>query len=937
MSARTVFPALGTQTKDGQTITGVLVLEQYAHLDWDWLNCFPTNVDGSNPIDDTYFGNDQPWKQPANTIYQQANELLQMSSDYFYSTCEMGFLRAFGEANRPLLEAMVTTGRLRIVGGGITSPDNLLSNGEAFFRNYVVGLHWMKSVSLPWTRCVWLPDDFGHDSQLPVQLVAMDALAVGFARCPMAPAYQENMTELQPMKMGHILSSTPPEGGGCDFYWLASDGSQIFAHWMPSSYAQGSRLYGIPGSPPEPLTRAAVQRLLGGYLQQNQPCSPTPYVHVPVASDFFVPLGGGSPTTEVQPTLLNYIAAWNDNHSTVPAVLSTFDQYVEQVLGCVRGDSLRNRTFHGEASSPQTTFRSNPNWMGFYASRMNIKRLHHQATRALLAAETLDAVLTVVASPLTDAASLLAAWDQLAPSTHHDYITGTAVDQVVAQEQIPLLNLALASGTALISAQMQALAASLNPAADALVVFNPLGVARTGTLVEIAPALAKQLALPAAQGQYAAGGNVLVYVTAPSAGYQTFTGDFPASPSPVTCTTPDEGETFILSNGLLSATISRATNWEVSVSVDGSARPFVSGNHLSIYGDSGSIYEFGFECSGTKSSWTPSSCNYDNMFPLLPSNVNAGPAMQTEQGPLRGTVEATIDMTVTVPNALEPTSETQRYTLRYSLVAGEPFLRMTVIGQAPANTSVFTSFTFTQPIVSLEHGTPYHWDYKEEARFGTSADWDAVFEPTHDFVSAWSADGLLGTIYHLSVPPWAMNGNQLVGAILRNTPGACDCDGRGAEGNDNGLHVIEYALRIPHEMGAASTGQPLQEARAYNTPLYTAVASPSAGSAPLVFSLAEVAAPPAAMITAIKRGTFDDGELFVRVYVPISCSPTTFPPVTPLVPVTVTVACNTAGAVVATALEQIPSSTDPMVVEPSNGQFSFKTARAITTVRLPSP
>src|SRR5207247_4614860 len=127
--------------------------------------------------DPGYFGGN---RQPADVIYSQAHDLLQLTGDYTYATCEMGFLQAFGASCPALLDDMVQSGRLRIVSGGSTSPDSLLSNGECFLRNYIVGLQWMQTVSLPWTGCVWLPDDFGHDSQLPATLVAMGVLAVGF-------------------------------------------------------------------------------------------------------------------------------------------------------------------------------------------------------------------------------------------------------------------------------------------------------------------------------------------------------------------------------------------------------------------------------------------------------------------------------------------------------------------------------------------------------------------------------------------------------------------------------------------------------------------------------------------------------------------------------------------------------------------------------------
>jgi hypothetical protein len=51
-------------------------------------------------------------------------------------------------------------------------------------RNYLTGLLWMRTENITWSETVWLPDDFGHDSQLPVLLDALGAKAVGISRLP---------------------------------------------------------------------------------------------------------------------------------------------------------------------------------------------------------------------------------------------------------------------------------------------------------------------------------------------------------------------------------------------------------------------------------------------------------------------------------------------------------------------------------------------------------------------------------------------------------------------------------------------------------------------------------------------------------------------------------------------------------------------------------
>lgn len=882
--------------------TSRIVLEQFSHLDWDWLNSFPTNVDASEPVyDTTYFGAN---RQPANVIFTQAHDLLTTQSDYRYAVCEIGFLEAFGKARPDLLEAMIATGRLSIVGGGITSPDNLLPNGECFFRNYVVGLHWMRSASLPWTRCVWLPDDFGHDSQLPAILEAMDALAVGFARCPLAPAYQgQNQTKQQPLPQAGVdLLRRPDLGGGCDFWWSASDGSRVFAHWMPHAYSQGSALY---------TTQPDIKPL----FDENRECSPTTYVHIPVSNDFQVPLGGGPPGTTVTDLMLKTINDWNKAHPDAPATLSTFEHYVQWVLEYLRdhpSTPFYTRSFHGDTSDRgRTTFRSNPYWMGHYASRMNIKSGHQQATRMMLAAETLDAILFVLGRPVSGATQqLLDGWAKLVPSTHHDYINGTATDLVVQNEQMPLLDEVKDAASKLMTPQLDALAAAVSPSAPSLMVYNPFGVALKRGLVSITPAQAQavQQSLPPNQTQKAADGNVLVYVDAPSAGYKTFAsaGDFPKPPAAPTVSR--DAATIKFANGLVSAMITQNAGWSLINVTDltTGAQVVSSGNTLSFYYDGGNIYEFGYECD-------------NNYFSELTPTVAAGPATITESGPLRVTVSATINVTVPIGQR----NVTLPFTLQYSLAAGSPYLEMTLIGKAPRQTSVFASFDFGRTVTRLYHGTPMHFELKTPATFGTQT-FNAVMEPTHDYVFPLSDHLPLGAIYHQAVPGWAMSGTKLIGAVLRDTPGN-GCDGRGAAGSDDVQHTITYALRVPS--GLTGAGAALQESRAYTTPLWAAVARPGSGTSPLKLSLANISAPADAdtMLTAAKRGTFDPSSIILRVYQPNGdAKPRT---------ITVNTTFDTSKAAVATALEQVPSAPGPPLTIGTR-EVTFTTPRAITTLKF---
>src|SRR5262249_46476406 len=149
-----------------------MILSQSSHLDWDWLRTF----------EDYYSGQ-------VEAIFTDAVSLMAQShggpAHYYYSIAELGYLQRFAAQNPQRLDDLRGVGAdLRIVGGGITSPGTLLALGESFIRDYLVGKTWLDAaLALP-VRAAWLPDDFGHDAQLPVALAAMGFDAVGFARVP---------------------------------------------------------------------------------------------------------------------------------------------------------------------------------------------------------------------------------------------------------------------------------------------------------------------------------------------------------------------------------------------------------------------------------------------------------------------------------------------------------------------------------------------------------------------------------------------------------------------------------------------------------------------------------------------------------------------------------------------------------------------------------
>jgi alpha-mannosidase len=809
----------------------VLVLSQSSHLDWDWLRTF----------EDYYTLQVEPVLTSAVSLMAQSHAA---PAHYYYSIAEIGYLQRFAEQDPQRLVALRGVGAdLRIVGGGITSPDSLLPHGESFIRDYLVGKTWVNSaLGLP-LRAAWVPDDFGHDTQLPVTLAAMGFDAVGFARVPGVDTTRSFAGRAAP-RPGSLAEDLL--ASSLDFVWEAADGSSVLAHWMPESYCQGEDIdEPVVGGPSSGELDDAIQHM-HHYLDVNGPASPTPYVFAPIGCDFASP----------KPHLLDYVSAWNASEyprSGVWAVAASFDHYA-QLVGAHRNQL------------PIRRFDATPYWTGFYASRPGLKTLHDAATHALLAAEVFGALADGITR--SDALAwnekvtartqaLHEIWAELVPSNHHDFVTGTSPDTTYQGEQRPRLSDSLAHAEAARDQALDDLAATIAaPGADGeqgVAVFNALGFERTGLVELTAPGLdaSSVVRTDTTDGgavQPTAEGGLLFAAATPSFGYSTayLHGGAPATPAAdegVSITVSDDGASIVLENAALRAEISLASGWGVDSLVDKASgaeliAPGAAANTFVIYDDQGGLYRFGNEMDGC------------TLVPHADDPRQGQPAEILESGPLRVRVRAPLLLAG------------QPFETIYTLVAGEPFLRMHATGAAPTKTSVMVHFPLAGQLDALVHGTPYHWDRKSLER----APWGVSFEATHDFLVAELAGSPQAAIYHSGVPAWAArHDGLLIGTLWRNAH-IEQCDFFGGIGSDADAHSVDYALRVPTGIAPPESGQALREALSFATPLFARVVGRS-GLLPPEQSLAS-ASPPTAILTAAKSATAAPQALVLRVYQP---------------------------------------------------------------------
>ncbi|HZN15449.1 MAG TPA: hypothetical protein VFB78_14350 [Acidimicrobiales bacterium] len=861
--------------------TAVMIFDQAAHLDWDWIQTF------EGYFERAYSG------QGVNGAFLAAIDLMQKnnkpgaSGPYVYSICEMSYLERFIEKNPDKVQAIKNAGAaVQIVGGGITSPDNLLPAGEAFIRNYLVGRAFLQATFpqlLPIRHC-WIPDDFGHDAELPVVVEALGMVSASFARIP------ASMTAA-------LLAN------GADFRWTASDGSNVFCHWMIDHYNQGSNI-GDGVKPPrqhiEDYRQSYGPKPDGSYAAAR-----TSYLYIPIDDDFQMPVEN----------LLSYIDDWNTNPQApsyrttgLYAVMASFADFVDAALE-------RSSAIYSQRFNPT------PYWTGHYASRPGLKVGHYASTRALLAAEGFALLArpakTLPASFFDD---LNAAWADLMPSTHHDFVNGTANDDVYTGEQVVRLAAAASEATAVEATALTSLANGIayqmRAGEQPVVIANPLGVG-TYTLAEITgpvPSGTRSVrvgsSFTAVQPTYEGGAAFFAQLgsLAYTAAYLSpAPGD---APRPVTLTTPDGGKSYVLENGVLSVTIAAAANWGLTTVVDvGRGVPLLAagkiGNDLVLYEDGGGLYQFGNEDNPNAP---------DAQWAVQPLTWDAAPGVVVmESGPLR----ARIAITQTTSTMGESTS----FVREYCMIADEPIIRMTTTGAIPppANAdgySMMVSFPFPTEVDSLVHGTAYHWTAAQPLPAWAPP----VFQATHDFVLPQASANTLAAIYHPEVPAWAIDEHGvLIGCVLRNTPAN---DGHGAWGSDTDTHTAHYALRSPFGLSGPVSGQPLAEARRCFAPPQVQLAT-NPGPLPQTGAVAAIVNGPG-LITAAKPASLTPTYIY-RIYQATNA------------PAAIQVALGAgrpSAARAVTALEDPLTGPGVPTVDLTSNGFLVHTTRALTTVEV---
>lgn len=829
-------------TKPMTTSAMPMIVCPTTHNDWDWQYTFdgyyvtaPNNIGVRGILDSVV------------AIFAGTSSADQA---FCFSYAELGFLRRYltdpaAAATAAKLATLRAAGpRFCLLGGGITSPDNLVCDYEVFIRNYLTGHAFLRAVGLIDQLCPvgWIPDDFGHSPQLPILFEAMGMASAGLSRIPGSP---------QPAL---CPSSQPADqdvrAAGITFDWVARDGSQLLTQFMPSTY------YGLTNY--QGSTVSTMQQFLA---QHGDDAWPGGIIFVTQGGDWQYPQSSAEPTT-------NYSYDWQpviDTSSvtgggvTATPIMGTFADYLQRMV-------------QDRAPTVSDTLWAENYYTGHFASRPQLKIDHYRASRELVGAEVLASLIAMYGDAGLRADALHVAiadgWHLLVPTSHHDFVTGTSPDDIydptsnhapgasqptwdsngqlaMSTQTVVLADRALALG-------LTTLAASVPMAATgdelAVVVFNQLGCDLPATaIVELADpsvgATDYEVWVDGQRGpvQRSSDGTLLFQVPGMTAMSYRVVQLVPIGPG--TSTPPVTGITgsYPLDNGRVSLVADQAAAWAITSLMIGGQQfvpPGGGANQLALWTDSGNIYQFGMEFMN--------GCTTGSFEASTRHGISAGTGSLLEAGPVRWRFSGAL----TIAGA-----SGQGHATTYDLVAGEPLVRITTTGAAPSNTSLLTSFYLRDanagnPASKLEYGTAYHWD--DRAPQGPS--WGSLtFRASHDFaVMANDVTAVFG-VYHNGVPAWTIDGiaastPTLRGCLFRNTPGSQ----RAENGTDSATHTQHYTLDIGPQALPAATGYPLRTAQYAHTALHAQqITGPRVGALPPRAQLASVIQPNA-MISVAK-------------------------------------------------------------------------------------
>ena len=281
--------------------------------------------------------------------------------------------------NRQKLEKYIREGRI-VIGPWYILPDEILITGETHIRNYLLGTRVANSFGAEKMQIGYLPDSFGHPSQMPQILDKLGMDTIMFWR---------GATE---------------EVRNTEFYWRAPDGTRVLTVLMPDGYFTGAELSSDSD---------IVAQRLDNYIERFAALSHTDKIYLSNGGDHLEPV----------PYLSRVLREANGKmkrgtvrHTTLPEFVRDLQRSLGDDVDEVSGELCG---VHYSILLASTT-----------STRMYLKQANHDVARLLESyLEPMFAVAAQQGNPYPRDV-LIRAWKYLMENQPHDSICGCSIDDI---------------------------------------------------------------------------------------------------------------------------------------------------------------------------------------------------------------------------------------------------------------------------------------------------------------------------------------------------------------------------------------------------------------------------------------------------------------------------------------------------------------------------
>ncbi|AEF82524.1 alpha-mannosidase [Leadbettera azotonutricia] len=341
------------------------------------------------------------------------------------------------------IKKLVLDGRL-VIGPWYVLPDEVLISGESHIRNWLMGERLSRKFGKK-MNIGYLPDSFGHPSQMPQILAGLG------------------------MKQMTFWRGATEDVDKNEFYWESPDGSKIFVNLMPIGYSTGAE---FPDDPD------LLAKRLDKYIDDSSPRASTDVLY----------LSNGGDHLEAVPYLSKVIKGANQKMKKGKIVHTTLEEFFTALEKEIKGKSIK--THKGEMMGTHTAIILTST----ISTRMYLKQANFEVQSLL--ENTLEPIHSFAALqgyPYPKEL-ILEAWRSLLQNQPHDSICGCSID-AVHRDMIYRYNQSREIGSALLdrcSIFYNGISAEGLKGDIAAAVFNSSGISRSDTLnltVDLDPVL----------------------------------------------------------------------------------------------------------------------------------------------------------------------------------------------------------------------------------------------------------------------------------------------------------------------------------------------------------------------------------------------------------------------------------------------------------------